>query len=145
MAAMGNYLENKMVDLVFRGRSFSPPAILFLRLFLSATTDAGGGIEVTGGGYTPKSVTPSDTLFTATQGGTTGASTGTSGQTSNATDIQFDDEPTEDWGTLTHFAVSESETGVDFLVHGQLASPKPVVLGDPAPKFIAGDLIVQFA
>jgi hypothetical protein len=36
MAAMTDYLENKLVDWLLRGQSFTPPATLYVALFTVA-------------------------------------------------------------------------------------------------------------
>lgn len=51
MTAATDSLENRTLDHRFRGQPDTPAATLYLALFTSATTDAGGGTEVTGNGY----------------------------------------------------------------------------------------------
>jgi hypothetical protein len=51
MSSMTDYLENKIIDWLFRGQSFVPPGPLYIGLFTAVPTDVGGGTEVTGGGY----------------------------------------------------------------------------------------------
>jgi len=51
MSAMSDYLENKLVDHIFRGVSFTAPAALHVALFTAAPSDSGGGTEVSGGSY----------------------------------------------------------------------------------------------
>ena len=140
--AKSNYLENKLIDLVFRNRAFSPPTTIYVALYTAAPSDAGGGTEVTGGSYARVQVGPSDTAWEATQGGTpAAASTGTSGATQNAAAITFP-APTANWGQVTHFAVLDAVTGGNFLYAGALAIPKTVNNGDPAPSFATGALDV---
>src|SRR5262245_10711430 len=83
-AQASDYLENLVIDHLFRTRTWTKPAALYVALFTAAPTDAGGGTEVTGGGYARVSVAPLDTNWNATQGGTAGNSSGAGGQTSNA-------------------------------------------------------------
>ncbi|HEY9245638.1 MAG TPA: hypothetical protein VIO11_02215, partial [Candidatus Methanoperedens sp.] len=74
MAGMSDYLENKLIDHIFRARSFTAPTQLWVGLLTAAPSDAGGGTEVSGGSYAR--ATPgvnSDTAWTATQGGTPAA------------------------------------------------------------------------
>ena len=50
MSAMSDYLENKLIDHVFRGQSYTLP-VLYVGLLTSAPSDAGGGTEVSGNAY----------------------------------------------------------------------------------------------
>ena len=143
MTAMSDYLENQITDHVFRGASFTKPTALYIALFTSATTDAGGGTEVSGGSYARQNLPPSNTNWTATQGGTSGASSGTSGQTTNALEILFP-QATAAWGTITHMAIMDAVTGGNMLYHGPLTSSKIVNSGDTF-KFPIGDAKVTHA
>ena len=83
-AQASDYLENKLIDHLFRAGTFAKPTALWVALFTGSPADAGGGTEVTGGSYARVNLAPSDTNWRATQGGTTGASSGSSGTTANA-------------------------------------------------------------
>src|SRR4029450_505273 len=97
-----DYLENLIIDHLFRTRTFAKPSALWMALFTGAPTDAGGGTEGSGGAYAPVTPPPLDTNWTATQGGTSGNSSGSGGGTGNAVAITFAG-PTANWGTITHF------------------------------------------
>src|SRR4030095_7335610 len=103
-AQASDYLENLIVDHLFRTRTWTKPTALYLALYTSAPSDSGGGTEVAGGSYARVNLAPLDTNWNATQGGTSGNSSGTSGQTSNALAITFP-APTAHWGTVTHFGI----------------------------------------
>lgn len=138
--AKSNYLENKIIDLVFRNRAFSAPTGVYVALFTAAPSDAGGGTEVSGGSYARVQHGPSDTTWEATQGGTpAAASSGTTGATQNAGTITFP-SPTANWGQVTHIGIFDAATSGNLLYHGALAVPKTVNNGDPAPSFAAGAL-----
>ena len=141
---MSDYLENKIVDHIFRSTSFTKPSTLYVALLTAAPSDAGGGTEVSAGGYARVQVGPSDTAWNATQGGTSGNSSGTGGLTDNAADIQFG-TPTANWGTITHFGIYDAITGGNLLIWGALSTSKTVNNGDAAPKFLAGALDITFA
>lgn len=143
MSAMSDYLENKIVDHIFRTASFAKPSGLYVALFTAAPADAGGGAEVSGGSYARVNLAPADANWTATQGGTSGASSGSSGHTDNASAITFP-SPTANWGTVSHWGIFDASSGGNLLFHGALATPKTVNNGDPAPKFNAGELDVTF-
>ena len=57
MSELSNYLENKLLDHFLKVASFTVPSALYLALYTSAPTDAGGGTEVSGGGYARQPVT----------------------------------------------------------------------------------------
>src|SRR5262245_30456875 len=138
-AQASDYLENFIIDHLFRTRSWTKPAALYLALYTAAPSDAGGGTEVTGGAYARVSVPPLDTNWQATQGGSSGNSSGAGGQTSNVNLIQFP-TPTANWGTVTHLGLLDAASGGNLLIWDVLSSPVTVLLGGPAPSFPAGAL-----
>lgn len=145
MAAFSNYLENKLIDHLFRAMSFSAPTALYMALFTSDPTDAASGTEVSGGSYARAQLDPLFSNWESTQGTTANeASTGTGGATQNAVDITFP-APTANWGTVTHFAIFDASTSGNMLFHGALSQSKTVNNGDAAPKFVAGALDVTLA
>lgn len=146
MAAASDYLENKILDLVLRNRSFSPPAALYVALHTASPGDSASPTnEVSGGSYARVQHGPSDTTWEATQGGTpAAASSGTSGASQNAGTITFP-APTANWGTVTHWSLWDAATGGNMLIHGALAASKAVNNGDPAPVFAAGAIDITLA
>lgn len=132
-ADMADYLEGEIVDHVFRNTAiFAAPANLYVALYTTATTDAGGGTEVSGGGYARVAV--------GTTSGWSGA--GGAGATDNAADIDFG-AATANWGTITHMGLRDSAAGGNLLVHGALTASKTVNDGDSF-KFAIGDLDMSF-
>jgi len=144
MADATDFLENELVDHIFRTSSFTKPTILGIALYTAAPGETGGGTEVTGGSYARVDLPPLNTNWNATQGGTSGDSTGTGGLTDNAVDITFP-APTANWGTVSHMAILDATSGGNFLIIGDVAPDKTVNNGDPAPKFTAGDLDITIA
>lgn len=141
MAALTDYMENKLVDFLFRGQSLNLPASLYVGLFLSSGTDAAPGLEVTGEGYARVAVARSLGAWAGTQGaGSVTASSGSTGQTSNNADILFG-LPTKAWGTVTHFGIFDAATGGNMLIYGPLSASKIINAGDDAPLFPAGALV----
>jgi len=138
-AQASDYLENFLIDHLFRTRTYAKPTVLYLALFTSAPSDAGGGVEVTGGSYARVNFPPLDTNWNATQGGTAGNSTGTGGQTSNALAITFP-APTANWGTVTHFAIFDAASAGNLLIWDALVAARTILSGDPAPSFPIGAL-----
>lgn len=145
MSAMSDYLENKLVDHILRGQTFTAPATVYLSLHTTATTDAGGGTEVTGGSYSRVAVTSSLANWAGTQAAaSTTASTGTGGVTSNNATITFP-APSASWGVVTHFGIWDAASAGNLLFHGALGTSKTINNGDAAPSFAAAALSLTFA
>jgi len=143
MAAMSDYLENKIIDWLLRGQTFTPPATAYVALLTAAPSDTGGGTEVSGGSYARVSVSSALANWAGTQSaGSTTASSGTGGTTSNNGSITFP-APTANWGTVTHFAVYDASTAGNLLFWAALTTPKTINNGDAAPSFAAGALTFQ--
>ena len=140
--AMADYLENKLIDHIFRATSYTAGANIYVALFTAAPSDTGGGTEVSGGSYARVALNPSTSNWRNTQNSGTGASTGTSGQTSNASTITFA-APTANWGTITHVALIDASSSGNYLFWGALTNSKTVNNGDAAPSFATDALVVQ--
>jgi hypothetical protein len=125
MAEFTDYLEDKIIDHILRNQAFTPPATVYLALFTSAPSDAGGGTEVSGGSYARQAVT---------------LSAASGGASSNSADITFP-TATADWGTVTHCALMDALTGGNMLMWTPLDASKTVNNGDTF-KIEAGDLDV---
>lgn len=143
MAALSDYLENKIIDWLLRGQAFSPPATVYVGLLTAAPSDTGGGTEVSGGSYARVAVTSSLANWAGTQAAaSTTASTGTGGQTSNNGTITFP-APTANWGVVTHFGVYDASSAGNLLFYGSLTTSKTVNNGDAAPSIAAAALTFQ--
>lgn len=57
MSSFSDYLENAVLNHVFRNTSLTSPASVWLALYTVAPTDAGGGTQVSGGGYARQQIT----------------------------------------------------------------------------------------
>ena len=144
MSAMSDYLENGLVDQIFRGQTAPTTSTLYIGLYTAAPSDTGGGTELSGSGYARVSVTSSLANWAGTQStGSTTASSGTGGETSNNIDITFP-EPTSSWGQVQAFGVFDASTGGNLLFHGSLTINKTINEGDTV-TFPAGSLVVTFA
>lgn len=144
MSALSDYLENKLVDQLFRGQAYTFPSTLYVGLLTSAPSDAGGGTEVSGNGYSRASIASSLSNWAGTQGaGTTTASSGTGGQTSNNATIAFA-TPSATWGTVTHFGVYDAASGGNLLFWGSLGISKTINQSDTV-QFPAASLTFTLA
>lgn len=154
MAAMSDFLENKLIDWLFRAQAIgitgasagagSGPTTLYIGLYTANPTDTGGGTEVAGNNYGRASVTSAmgATGWAGTQSaGSTVASSGTGGTTSNNGVITFA-TPSASWGTVTGFGVFDAVSGGNLLIWGALTASKVINSGDTV-TFPAGSLSFQ--
>ena len=153
MAAMSDFLENKIIDFFFRAQALgvtgataaagTGPTATFFALLTAAPSDTGGGTEVTGGSYARVSVTSSLANFAGTQAAaSTVASSGASGTTSNNGAITYP-APTAAWGVVTHFGIYDAATAGNLLFWGALTTAKTINNGDAAPSFAAAAFTLQ--
>lgn len=153
MAAMTDFLENKIIDWLFRAQAIgitgasagagSGPTTLYVGLLTATPTDSTAGTEVTGGSYARVAVTSSLANWAGTQAAaSTTASSGTSGTTSNNAAITFP-APTANWGTITGLGIYDASTGGNLLIYSALTTSKTVNNGDAAPSFAAAALTFQ--
>jgi hypothetical protein len=140
---MSDYLENKIIDHIFRGVPYTAPAALYVALFTATPSDSGGGTEVTGGSYARVNDPPSTTNWAATNaaGSTANPSAGTSGTTSDNAQINFP-TATANWGTVTSVGIFDAVTGGNLLFWGALATPQVINTGGTF-SFAAAALSVQ--
>lgn len=142
-AAMTDYLENKVIDWLFRGQTFTPPTTLYVSLRTSACSDSATGTEVSGGSYARIGVVASLANFAGTQSaGSTVASSGTGGTTSNNGTITFA-APTANWGVVTHVGIEDALSAGNQLFCIALTTSKTINNGDAAPSFAAAALTQQ--
>jgi len=134
MTAFSDFLEAAILNHFFRNTDIgAPPANVYIALYTTATDDASGGTEVTGGSYARAAV--------STTGGW--SAPGVAGLTDNVADIVFA-TASANWGTITHVAVYDAVTGGNRLFHGALTASKVVNSGDIF-KFLAGALDITLA
>jgi len=145
MSAMSDYLENKVIDHVFRGQAYTIP-VLYVGLLTGAPSDSGGGTEVSGNAYTRVKAAASTaqalTDWKSTQNDNL-ASTGSGGNTTNTNAVNFA-TPTATWGTVTHFGIYDALTGGNLLFWGSLTISKTINQSDTV-TFPAGTLSITFA
>ena len=140
-----DYLANKLIDEIFRGQAWSPPATLYARLFTTAATNAGGGVEVSGGSYARPGIAGSLAALSGTQAaGSTSASSGTSGRSSNNAALSFP-APTADWGIIAGDGLGDASTGGNLLLHKTYSSAKTVSAGGSAPSWAPNALGITLA
>ena len=119
--SLSDYLKAKIEDYVLSKAAFTPAATLYVALYTTAPTSAGGGTEVSGTSYARVSVTNNATNWPAATGTTTASK-------ANGAAITF---PTAggSWGTVAAFAVMDADTAGNQYFWGELSSPQSVPSG----------------
>lgn len=131
MSALSDYLENALINHIFRNTDFTRPANIYVALYTAAPGDSGGGTEVSGGSYARVAIaTGASSAWNAASGGAT-ANTG----------VATFPTATANWGTVTHIGLLDASTAGNLLFHGALTASKVVNSGDIF-RINAGDLDV---
>jgi len=132
MAGMSDFLEDAILNQLFRTSPYVPPATLYIGLSTTNPADDGTNFtEPSGNAYARKDVTREDAQFTA-PGGT--------GETKNVNDVIFAQASGGAWGIVTHFGVFDLLAGGNMLWSGTLLASKVINDGDQF-KFPADQLI----
>jgi hypothetical protein len=142
--ALTNFTKNLLVDHLLRTATMPKPAALWWALFTVAPdeTDGSGTEVVVAGGYARNQLDPSDTSYTATQGGITGASSGTSGASSNAALILYG-SPTTNWGNAVAIGAYDNPTAGDLWLWAPLTPTVQINAGALAPVVPIGSLVFR--
>lgn len=142
--SLSDYMENKLVDVLFRGTAFSEtvPATYYVALYTAACTDAAAGTEVAGGSYARAAVSRAAASWVGTHGSATGVSTGTSGTISNALAITFP-AATADWGLVTHWGIIDTASGAGNLILCTTMTTSRSITNGSTASFGVGALTFQ--
>lgn len=124
--SFADFAENTVLDELFGGTNYAPPATLYVALFTARGTDnqsdAGTNfVEVTGGSYVRKSVTNNLTNFPAA----------VSGAKSNGVAITFA-SATADWGTVIACGIYDAVTAGNLLAWSDFTQSKVISNTDQA-------------
>lgn len=128
--SMSNYLEEAILNAVFRNVAFTSPATTYLALYTSDPTEADTGTEVTGGAYVRRAVTFSAPTQVANKA-----------TISNSAEIQFP-EATAAWGTVTHVGLRSALTAGNLLYYGPVSNARSILANDQL-RFKIGELILD--
>ncbi|GHF71286.1 phage tail fiber protein [Seohaeicola zhoushanensis] len=122
MSSFSDYLENALLNHVFRNTALTSPTNVYLALYTANPTDAGGGTEVTGGGYTRQAIT-----FGAASGGAI----------SNTAAVEFTASGAS-FGTVTGVGIFDASSGGNLLAWDAITS---AAVGDgDTLSFAIGDI-----
>ena len=114
MSSFSDYLENALLDHVFRNTALTSPTNVYVALYTVAPTDAGGGTEVSGSGYARQAIT-----FGAASGGsitntTVVSSTASGGNFGNIVAVGIFDAITAGnllaWDAVTSTTINDGDT-----------------------------------
>lgn len=147
--SMSDYLENKVVDYIFRSQSWTQPSTICVALLTAAPTDASTGATITEASYTGYARASYNASFSGWKGTnnevTNTSSAGTSATTKNASVITIGSAATSGPQTITHFALLDNCTigAGNLLFWAALSANKTINNGDPAPTFAVDALTVQ--
>lgn len=126
-----DYCATKIVDFMFLGETFTPPATWYLAQFTADPGRTGSlDYEVSDPSYERQAVTFSAAALDD-DGGAVCA---------NVYDLEFP-EASEDQGEITHVMLMDAETGGKGWYKGELVTPK-VIGEDDFSRFPAGYLIL---
>jgi hypothetical protein len=117
MSSFTDYTENLVLTFLFTDGTATRPTAWYVGLFTAAPGETGGGTEVSGNAYARKAtgtITVSGTATTAT----------------NSAAIEFAPASGGDWGTITHAAVFDAETGGNMLAYAELTTARTINDGD---------------
>ena len=143
MSAMSNYLEQQLLQHIFRTASFTKPTTLAIALASGTITESmtgslGGYEMANAGGYARQTLNPLDANWNAV------SEVSASGETANTSAIQFA-QATANWGTATDVAILDSATygAGNVLLFGKLQTAKTIGTNDQF-SFSANQLQVYF-
>jgi len=127
--SISDYLESKILDHMTGKTQFTFPTSRWVGLFTTAPTDAGGGVEVSGGSYARLEFNgATGRAFTAASGGAAENSAAWEFATASA-----------DWGTIVAFGIFDALSGGNMEWWGDITPNKLVSSGDTA-RFASGAL-----
>ena len=140
MTAMSNYMEDKLINHIFRDTAWSAESGLYVGLvglYSAAELEAGTITkEISGNAYARVSVKGNANWNVGPDGHP--------GLTDNESAIEFTTSSGGDWGWVSGLFLSNASTAGEVILYGALTAAKLVTDGD---QFViaAGDLDITFA
>lgn len=141
MANATNYMENWLIEQLFRAANATEPANWYVGLFKGDPGETGSlAQEVSGGSYARVIYANSSAKWAAA------VDAGSAKRTSNSDSIIFP-SPTADWGIVTHWGLMDSATlgAGNMWIYGPLGASRTIYSGDNPPSFAVGALTIDFA
>ena len=114
MSSFSDYLENAVLNHVFRNSALTSPTTTYLALYTAAPTDAGGGTQVTGAGYARQAITFGAPSSGAIANTSAVSFTATGGNYGNVVAVGIFDASTAGnllaWDEITSATVNDTDT-----------------------------------
>jgi hypothetical protein len=136
MPGKSDYLENGLLNHVFRAVAFPTISGVHIALHTADPTDAGTGTEVSGGSYARVAVTRNTSNWDAPVD-----ASGAQRIVLN-TVVTFP-SPTANWGTVTHVGIWDAATTGNLLYSAALTTSRTINNGDGAPSFADGAITID--
>lgn len=130
MSALSDHAENLILNFLMTSGTATRPTAWYVALYTVAPSDAGGGTEVSGNGYSRQTVAW-DTA------------TGTGGTTDNTGAVSFT-ATGGNFGEIVAIGIHDASSGGNLLWHGALSTNKTVNDGDTL-EFAAGAIDLTIA
>jgi hypothetical protein len=130
MSALSDHAENLILNFLMTSGTATRPTAWYVALYTVAPSDAGGGTEVSGNGYSRQTVAW-DTA------------TGTGGTTDNTGAVSFT-ATGGNFGEIVAIGIHDASSGGNLLWHGALSANKTVNDGDTL-EFAAGAIDLTIA
>jgi len=127
MSSFSDYLENAVLDHVFRNTALTSPTTVYAAAYTVTPSDAGGGTEVTGGSYAREAIT---------------CSAASGGAITNSADVTFT-TATANWGDVVAIGIFDALTAGNLLAWDGVTSTT-INSGDTL-KINAGDLDITLS
>jgi hypothetical protein len=127
-----DYMNNKILDMVFGATAFAPAATLYVGMSLGGSSKFGIPNEPVGGGYARVALPNTPASFPAALGGTK----------SNAVVVTFP-TPTANWGTIVSLFLADAPAGGNVIAMADLAVPKTINGGSAAATVAVGSLFLS--
>ena len=128
MAELSDYLEDKLLDHVLRGTSYTSPTTVYVGLYTTDPGDDNSGTEVSGGSYARQVLN---------------VTTASGGIVTSSGDVTFP-QATGNWGTITHIGLLDSITSGNLLMHTSLTTSRLIETGDVL-KISSGNLTAELS
>ena len=113
--SFANYLENKVLDHVFGGTSYSAPGTIYAALFTATPGEGDTGTEISTSG--------------SAYGRQTIAFTVSGNSATNTSAVEWS-QATSNWGTITHVGIYDASTSGNLMAYAALTASKTVNNGD---------------
>ena len=111
MSAASDYVENQILDCYLNQTNITAPTNIYLGLFTSAPSDAGGGTEVSGNGYSRVEITAKFS-----------AASGTGGSLASNADITGFTASGGNWGTVNSIGIFDASTSGNLLFYATISN-----------------------